>query len=50
MRVSQVSRSWADTLRSTALVNPAGPGPDSERTRSTLVLIAAWGATRIPSS
>ena len=49
-RATQPSRSCSETRRSTALANPAAPGPTSERTRSTVVLIAAWAGTRMASS
>jgi hypothetical protein len=44
---SQVSRSLALTLRSTALTNPTGPALRMRRARSTVALTAAWVGTRI---
>ena len=41
-RRTHPARSCSDTRRSTALPNPAGPWPTRARSRSTVVLIAAW--------
>ena len=49
-RSTQPSRSCSLTRRSTALANPAAPGPTSERTSATVVEIAACAGTRIASS
>ena len=42
--------SCSETRRSTAFAKPAAPGPTSERTSATVVLIAACAGTRMASS